>query len=149
MAVVDALTQEEKLKQRYLKLSKIFLLITLIYVLWIAIVIIGVYNLKYDPRWAVFTIADWILSAIVLISILLALELLFILQTLLLKRKKEQPAPRPHLEYVQGKQVYHYTLPNGAKGGIFSKTYVLIDDDRVLHLRYQMIQPQDLWRKQQ
>jgi hypothetical protein len=149
MAVEDTIPKEEKLKQRYLRLSKIFLLITLIYVLWIGIVIIAVYNLKYDPKWAVFSIAQWILSAIILISLLLALEILFILHPLVVKRKTTQPAVRPHPEYVQGKQVFNFTLPAGAKGGIFSKTYILIDDDRVLHLRYQMIPPQNLWGKQQ
>jgi hypothetical protein len=36
-----------------------------------------------------------------------------------------------------------------AKGGIFSKTYIIIDEDRVLNIRYQMIPPNDLWGQQQ
>jgi hypothetical protein len=149
MATTDPTTQEEKLKQRYLKISKIFLLITLIFSLWIVVVIIGFYNLEFAPKWAALTIEQWILSAIVLISILICFEIIFILHYLSSKRKKVKPEPTRHPEYLQGKQVHNFTIPVGAKGGIFSKTYILIDENRVLHLRYQMIPPNDLWRKQQ
>jgi len=148
MAPDDTIEQEEKLKLRYLKFSKIFLLITLIYILWIAIVILGIYTLGLGPRWAGLSSSQWILSAIGLISVLLGLQVVFILHFLFTKRKKKIPAENQQPQFVQGKQVHNYTLPIGAKGGVFSKTYVLIDDDRVLRLRYQMIPPQDLWEKQ-
>ncbi len=146
MTTEDTLENEDTLKQRYLTISKIFFLITLIYVIWIAIVILGTYMLGMGPKWAAFTIEQWVLSAIVLISVLLVLQIIFILHYLISKRRKEHPEQH---QYLQGKQVHNYTVPPGAKGGIFSKTYVLIDDERVLRLRYQMIPPQDLWEKQQ
>ena len=146
MPAEDSQKQEDPLQQRYLKTSKIFFLITLIYILWIAIIILGTYTLGLGPKWAAFTIEQWVLSAIGLISVLLALQVVFILHYLILKRKKAKPEQQ--LQYLQGKQVHNYTLPIGAKGGIFSKTYILIDDDRVLRIRYQMIPPQDLWGKQ-
>jgi hypothetical protein len=148
MAVPDLIEVEERLKQRYLKVSKIFLLLTIIYTVWVIITILGVYILGFNFKWAAFTIGQWILSAIVLISILIALELLFILHYWISKRRKAKPEPQGQPTYIQGKQVLNYTLPFGAKGGIFSKTYILIDENRVLHLRYQMIPPNDLWRKQ-
>jgi membrane protein YdbS with pleckstrin-like domain len=149
MAVTDLIELEERLKQRYLKASKIFLLLTIIYSLWVIIIIIGVYSLGLNFKWATFTIGQWISSAIALISILIGFELLFILHYLYLKRKKAKPEPSKQPVYIQGKQLYHYTLPIGAKGGIFSKTFILIDENRVLHLRYQMIPPNELWGKQQ
>jgi membrane protein YdbS with pleckstrin-like domain len=149
MTVAELVELEEKLKQRYLKASKIFLLLTIIYTLWVIIIILGVYSLGLNFKWAAFTIGQWILSAIVLISILIGFELLFIFHYLLTKRKKTKPESRKQPVFIQGKQVYNYTLPIGAKGGIFSKTFILIDEDRVLHLRYQMIPPNDLWGKPQ
>jgi hypothetical protein len=147
MTAEDSTQDEDSLRLRYLKTSKIFFLITLIYMLWIAIVILGTYSLGLGPKWAAFTIEQWVLSAIVLISVLLIFQVIFILHYLLSKRKKAYPEQRP--QYLQGKLVHNYTLPAGARGGIFSKTYVVIDDERVLRLRYQMIPPQDLWGKQQ
>jgi hypothetical protein len=148
MAVDDLIELEERLKQRYLKASKIFLLLTIIYTLWVVIIILGVYTLGLNFKWAAFTIGQWIFSAIILISILIALELLFVLHYWISKRRKAKPEPKEQPTYIQGKQVLNYTLPIGAKGGIFSKTYILIDENRVLHLRYQMIPPNDLWGKQ-
>jgi small-conductance mechanosensitive channel len=149
MAVTELIELEERLKQRYLKASKIFLLLTIIYTLWVIIIILGVYSLGLNFKWAAFTIGQWILSAIVLISILIGFELLFILHYLLSKRRKAKPKASKEPVFIQGKEVYDYTLPIGAKGGIFSKTFILIDENRVLHLRYQMIHPNDLWGKPQ
>jgi hypothetical protein len=149
MAAIDPAIRKEKLKQQYLKVSKIFLLIALIYSLWIAIVVIGVYSLSYEPKWAAFTIQQWMLSAIILLSILLILEIIFILHYLSSMRIKSKRESTQEQTYLQGKQVHNITIPNGAKGGIFSKTYILIDENRVLQLRYQMIPPHDLWGKQQ
>jgi hypothetical protein len=51
--------------------------------------------------------------------------------------------------YIQGKQVHNYTVPLDAKGGIFSKTFILIDEDSILNVRYQMIPSDDLWGNKQ
>ena len=150
MAATDPTTKKEILKHRYLKVTKIFVLLTVIYSLWIALVFIGVYSLELGHTWAGLSINQWTWSAIILISVLIVLELLIILHYIVSGRKKHmQQEPPQEPIYLQGKQVHNYTLPIGAKGCIFSKTYILIDENRVLHLRYQMIPPQNLWRKQQ
>ena len=147
MDTTEPLRDEEKQKHRLLKISKIFFLITMIYSLWIAILIMGVYFLNLGFRWAGFTIEQWLLSAIVLVSIIIVLEVILLLQYTLSRMK--QLRPKKQKETIQGKKVYRYTIPVDAKGGIFSKTYILIDEDRVLNLRYQMIPPNDLWGQQQ
>lgn len=140
---------EEKQKHNLLKASKFFFLFTMIYSLWLIIIISGVYFLQLGIKWAGLTIEQWVLSAIVLISLIIALDVIFLLRFLLLKQRYLHPEKRRKKEYIQGKRVYRYTIPLDAKGGIFSKTYILIDENRVLNLRYQMIPPADLWGEKQ
>jgi hypothetical protein len=147
MTIEEPIWDEEKLKRRYLKASKLLFLFTVIYSLWVALVIMGVYFLQLEHKWAVFTIGQWILSGIILISVVIALEIIFLLHNTLTRKKHLQPEQPKQPMYLQGKQVHNYTVPVDAKGGIFSKTFVMIDETRVLNLRYQMIPPNDLWKQ--
>jgi len=149
MTTPEPILDEEKLKRRYLKASKLLFLFTILYSLWVALVIMGAYFLQLENKWAVFTIGQWILSAIILISVVIALEIIFLLHNTLLRKKHLQPEQPKQPVYLQGKQVHNYTIPVDAKGGIFSKTFVMIDETRVLNLRYQMIPPNDLWKQKQ
>ncbi len=148
MTTEEPIWDEEKLKRKYLKASKLLFLFTIIYSLWVALVFMGVYFLPLENKWAVLTLEQWILSAIVLISVVIALEIIFLLHNTLLRKKYLQPKQSQQQQYLQGKQVHHYTIPVDAKGGIFSKTFIMIDETRVLNLRYQMIPPNDLWKQQ-
>jgi hypothetical protein len=149
MTTAEPIWDEEKLKNRYLKASKLLFLFTVMYSLWIALVIMGVYFLQLGNKWAVFTIGQWILSAIILISVIIGLEIIFLLHNTLSRKKHLHPEQFQQPVYLQGKQVNSYTIPEGAKGGIFSKTFIMIDETRVLNLRYQMIPPNDLWKQKQ
>ena len=140
---------EEKQKHRLLRVTKIFFLVTILYSCWIILVVLGTYFLKLGYNWAGLTLEQWILSAIVLIGLILAIEIIVLLRYLLPRIKRLRPEKTKRKEYIQDKRVYRYTIPQDAKGGIFSKTYVLIDEDRVLSLRYQMIPPNDLWGQKQ
>jgi hypothetical protein len=145
MTTTEPIWDEEK--QRLLTASKLIFLIIMIYSLWVALIIIGVYFLKFGNKWAILTVEQWILSAIVLISIAVGLEIILIIHFVLSKKKQLQLEKESI--YLEGKQVHNYTIPVNAKGGIFSKTYILIDQKRVLNLRYQMIPPYDLWGQKQ
>ena len=48
-------------------------------------------------------------------------------------------------EYLDGKKVYEYTFPKNNRGGVYSKTYVKIDDSFLLRVRNQMISAEILW----
>jgi hypothetical protein len=149
METAKPLLDQEKQKTTLLKASKIFFLITVLFSCWIAVLILGTYFLQLGFNWAGLTIEQWILSAIILISVILAIEILLLLQYSITKLKHQRPEKTKQKEYIQGKRVFRYTLPLDAKGGIFSKTYILIDEKRVLNLRYQMIPPADLWGQKQ
>ena len=148
MSTVENKRDEDKLKVRYLKISKIILLLTVIYLVWTVFHIISVYFLGFGNKWAVLTMNQWILSSIILFSIFIALELIFVLHHFLVKKKRiEREKPKP--AFFKGEKLHIYTLPTGTKGGIFSKTFVKIDGDNILSLRYQMIPPRDLWGKKE
>lgn len=138
---------EEKQKNRMLKTTKIIFLLTVLYSTWVALVFIGTYFLKLGYNWAGLSLEQWILSAILLIALFLGVELILLLNYLLPRLKRQRAEKPSKKEYIQGKRVYRYTIPLNAYGGIFSKTYILIDENRVLNLRYQMIPPDDLWRQ--
>jgi hypothetical protein len=149
MVTTEPIWDEDKLKQRLLKASKFFFLITMIYSLWIALIITGTYFLQLGNNWAALTVEEWILSAIALLSVLIALEVILLIQFMLLRKKQFRPEKQKQPVFLQGKHVHSYTIPIDAKGGIFSKTYILIDENRVLNLRYQMIPPNALWGQKQ
>lgn len=149
MDTTEPIWDEEKQKRRLLTTSKFFFLITMIYSLWIVLLVMSVYFLQLEYKWAGLTIEQWILSAIILISLMLILYVLLLLHYMLLKNKHLHPEKQKESEYVQGKRIYRYTIPVDAKGGIFSKTFILIDENTVLNLRYQLIPSNDLWGQKQ
>lgn len=149
MATTEPIWDEEKQKQRLLKISKLIFLIIIIYSLWIALLVISVYFLKFADNWAALTVEQWIISAIVLISIAIVLDIILITLFILSEKKHQQLKKQKQPTYLEGKQVHNYTIPTNAKGGIFSKTYIIIDEKHILNLRYQMILPYDLWGQKQ
>lgn len=149
MMSTEPIWDEEKEKQRLLKTSKLFFLLIVIYSLGIALLIICVYFFQLGENWAILTVEQWILSAIVLISIAICLEIILVIYFILSKKKQPQFKKQNQPTLLDGKLVHNYTIPVNAKGGIFSKTYILIDEKRVLNLRYQMIPPSDLWKQKQ
>lgn len=148
MTAEESLWDKEKIQHRYLRITKLFFLLISIYLLWISVILIGTYFLQLEYKWAVLTIEQWILSAIFLICIVIGFEFIILLIYFISKKRHLTPKHKK-VKFIQGKKVYSYTLPITAKGGIFSKTYIMIDEKRVLNLRYQMIPPQDLWGKNQ
>ena len=143
-------TEENKLsegilKRRYLRLSKLMVLLAVIYSIWIAIIIIGVYFFGIY-KLAVLTMDQWILSGIGLVAIFVFFNALFIIHYYLIKRKKQVPK-KPQQMIYKGKKLHIFTLPQNSRGGIFTKTFITIDENTVLNLRFQMIQPKELWSK--
>jgi len=146
MSTVETTRDEDKLKVRYLKLLKIILLMAVIYLIWTVFHIISVYFLGFGNKWAVFTMDQWVLSSIFLYSIFIGLVFVFVLHYFIVKKRRiECEKPKP--VFFKGKRLFTYTQPKEIIGGIFSKTFMKIDEDTVLSLRYQMIPPQNLWGK--
>jgi hypothetical protein len=149
MVTTESIWDEEKQKQRLLTTSKFLFLFIVIYIIWIALLITGVYFLKLGDKWAILTVEQWIWSAIVLISIAIGIEIILLIYYILSKKKQIQPEKQKNLGFLQGRQVHNYTIPFNAKGGIFSKTFIIIDEKHILNLRYQMVSPYDLWGQKQ
>ena len=134
---------EEFLKNYYLKLSKIILLLVIIYSIWIGIIIIGVYFIGSGNKWAFLTMDQWIISSVVLFSIFVVLEILFFVHYFVVKKKRIE-SEKPKTLFFKGKNLHIFTLPTGSNGGIYSKTYINIDNENILNLRYQILPPNEI-----
>jgi len=132
----------------YPKLSKLFLITSIISIIWILFVAMGTFILEMGPNWAFLNLENWIIVWCILTVIFIILEVVFYFQyTSKIDKKLELDKPEPEL--LHDKRVYVYTYPTGAEGGIFSKTYISIDENNVLRLRGLMISQQKLWGKKQ
>ena len=137
---------EETLGTRYSKLSKIILFLGILLVLWVLIVFIGARILNYGYDWALLSVDNWVLLISILLIIFICLILVFFIHYYSIK-KKLSSVKVLKVEYVSGKKVHIFTFPQGLEGGIFSKTYVEIDDENILRVRTLMLAPEDVWKK--
>ena len=137
---------EIKLRDRYSLLSKLFLLIAILFIICIALIFIGITFLGLGYNWALFSLEGWIISLCVLLGVFIILELIIFIHFYSVWNKRiELGKPKP--EFINGRQVHVFTYPKGTTGGIFSKTYVDIDENSILRLRSIMISPEELWSK--
>jgi hypothetical protein len=136
-------TLENKLILQYSLIFKIFIFLTLIFVLFYLVISMGIYIWGYDHDWAFLSFKDWILvmSGLICLFILFKIGLYYRFKSIDKKRIKKEKKP----EFIQGKRVYVYTYPEDTDGGVFSKTYVSIDENNVLRLRLLMLKPDELW----
>ena len=138
---------KKKQKNKYNTLSIILLLISFLLLLWIIIVIIGIGLIEMEHNWAFLSVEYWIYSWMTITIIFIILDIIIYLKM----SSKEIEIPEfneiSKPEYIQGKRVFVYTHPKEIKGGIFSKTYINIDDENVLRLRTLMLPPGELWSK--
>lgn len=139
---------EDKLKARYSTLSKVFVAIAILFIIWVFVVLLGVYLLGQGYNWALLSLENWIYVLCALISFFVILEIIFYLHYNAVSKKRVE-AEKPEPEFCQGKRLYVYTHPKGAEGGIYSKTYIKIDESSVLRLRSLMVPPQELWSKKE
>jgi hypothetical protein len=137
---------EKNIGKRYSLLAKIFLLIVILLIIWVVIVLLGSLLLSYSYDWTGLSLDLWIIILCGLIGIFIIFELIFYFHYSSVQNKlmeKEKPKP----EYIDSKRVHIFTFPVGMEGGIFSKTYIQIDEYNILRLRALMIPPEDLWKK--
>ncbi len=144
--IEDISKVEDKLRSRYSKLSKILLIVTILFSFWIVFVALANIILKFEPTWAVLTLDSWIYVWCIVVGFFILFILVFFFHYSSVKKKRvEQEKPKP--EFIDGKRLHIYTDPKGCEGGIFSKTYIKIDDNNILRLRTLMIPPNELWEK--
>ena len=146
MAAIEVERYEDILKARYLRYAKILLILGLIYTLWVVIVVVGTYFFSLGgSRWAFLPMTTWVYSWIIVLALCVGIEAFFIVHEEQARKQRieeEKPAP------LRGKKLYVYTAPEIAKGGIFAKTYVKVDENSAVAIRYQMMNPQQVWKKE-
>ena len=138
---------DNKLIMIYSRLIKIFLIISILFFIWIICVAVGSFILEFEPNWAILDLKNWILIFSVVIGIFIILEITFYIHYIY-KIDKRIEFIEPEPEFIHGKRLYVYTYPIGSEGGIFSKTYIQIDENSVLRLKNLIIPPGELWNKE-
>ena len=144
----DLLDVENKLSTRYSRVSKFLLFIAILLIIGIVFIFLGTFILKYGYNWIFLSINDWIITISIILILFIIFELVFYFHISSFRSKrKELEKPKP--EYIKGKRVHVFTHPKGKEGGIFSKTYIEIDEHSILRLRTLMILPEELWGKKE
>ena len=131
----------------FLILPKLFLVICVLLLMWIVIVISGISVLEFDPDWAGLSLSTWLLIISILFGAFIIIDILMYVSPSLFTKGtiQEFVSSEPAGEYLDGKIVYEYTYPEHKKGGIFSKTYIKINDSTLLRVRNQIIPAEMLW----
>ena len=131
-------------------LPKLFLIITVVFIMWIVILLSGPLFGVLEPDWAGLSSSLWMILISVLIGAFIVIDIILYATPLISKEKQMnvqmEPVEFPEIEKRNGKTVYEYTYPNGIKGGVFSKTYVVIDDRTVIRIRNKMIPKEKIWK---
>ena len=99
--------------------------------------------MEMDPLWAYLSLDNWVLLVTVIILIFAIIEIIYYLIKIrssdrILEFKEVGP------EEKYGKKIYNFTSPKDSKGGVYSKTYIKIDDESYLKFRHQMIPPEKI-----
>jgi len=139
---------EAKSRAKYSNLTKLLLLIGIVLIIWVFVVFAGVFFWNYGTTWAAAGFDIWVYIFGIIIGVFILLEILFYNRYLSLKSKVIEKK-KPKIEYLDGRRVYVYTHPKGIEGGVFSKTYIQMDEHNILRLRSVMVAPGELWGKKE
>jgi energy-coupling factor transporter transmembrane protein EcfT len=134
---------KEEQNSRYFTFLILFIVVSFLFLVWILIISAGIIIFEFDQKWALLSLDTWIYIAVVFILFFIFLELMLYFGYNNGNHKIGEE--KPNQKYIDDKKLYVYTYPKEAKGGIFSKTYILIDENSVLNLRCLMISPGELW----
>jgi hypothetical protein len=137
---------EKKTRSRYSNLMKLLFLFGLILVIWVFVVFVTVFFGGYDYTWTGASFEIWVYIFAVVVGIFILFEILLYTRFTNLKNVRIEKE-KPKAEFLDGKRVYVYSHPEGMEGGVFSKTYVEIDERNILRLRTLMIDPGEIWKK--
>jgi len=141
---IEMRNTEAKLLDKYFLWSKLFILLIILFIVILSIVVIGVYIFGYGHTWALFSLDAWIILLCLLCVIFIVLEFVFYYHFSSVRAKRVE-LERPKPEFIDGKKVFIFTFPKGAEGGVFSKTYVEIDNKNILRIRSLIVPPDELW----
>lgn len=130
-------------------LPKLFLMISILLLMWIVILLSGISVLDFEPDWAGLSLSTWLLVISGLFAAFIVIDIvMYVSPHLFVKGGVEEfISSKPSYEYMDGMKVYEYTYPEDENGGIFSKTYIKINDSTLLRVRNQILAADALWPK--
>ena len=135
------------LGKRRKQILRVLLIVSSAYMLFFLFMILMIYylNVGYD-------ITRLLQLSILQIAILgCGMYLLFILIIVLLhvgyvrKKKWLEESMKPKPVFYKGKRLYTFTYPPGARGGVYAKTLIDVDDKTAILLRHRIVGPEEIW----
>jgi hypothetical protein len=107
---------------------------------------------EIEPDWAGLSPSLWLIMISILIGIFIIIDIiLYATPRFFINTTINDSDPLlvefPEVEQRNGKQVYDFTYPASAKGGVFSKTYVKIGEEALVRIRNQMIKKEEIWKE--
>lgn len=140
----NIIKKEDRLRIKYSRLSKVLLLFAILAGIWVSLIYLAIVVWDKSYTWALFSLDIWLYLAIIGVVVFILINIVIYLHfNSVYKNRLEIQKPKP--EYIDGKRVHVFTVPSGIEGGVFSKTYVKIDEHNILRLRSLMVPPEDLW----
>ena len=134
---------EDKSLNLFQKISRLFIFLSIVLFLWIIIIAASIIINDMDPFWAYLSLENWVLYSVIVIIMFIIMEIIYYIYTNFYSDKiVEFLEVEP--EKLHGKKIITYTIPKDSKGGVFSKTYIPINNENVLRIRNQMIPPEEL-----
>jgi len=144
-------TKQSKFKIKdLLLLPKLFLVITVVLIMWVVIVLSGPMFGVFEPDWAGLSPSLWLLMVSIFIGIFIVIDIiLYATPRFFVDQSKLEfsTVELPEIENRNGKQVHEFTYPVGVKGGLLSKTYFKIKQNKIFRIRNLMIKKEEIWKK--
>ena len=127
---------------------KILISISMILLLIVSLILFLVYYVKIGSallHYLPLPLSSLIEAISLVLAIFIVITILLYLDFRIRKRWLEESL-KPKPTFYKGKRLYVFTYPQGAKGGVFARTFIDIDDKTVINLRCQIIKPQEIWK---
>ena len=138
--------------KQLLMLPKLFLILTVVFIMWIMIVLGGPFFGVFEPNWTGISASLWMILISIILSTFIIIDIVLYATPKFFSYPQDKEASIglvefPEIEQRAGKQVYEFTYPVGSRGGVFSKTYVKISEQAIIRIRNQMIKKEEIWNK--
>lgn len=110
--------------------------------MWIVLILSGELFLEGSLNWTVFPLSTWLLAISIIFGIFIIIDTILYAypkQIIYAETFSETHRMPSLVDIKEGKEIYDYKFPKNVVGGLFSKTFIPIDDKTVLRLRHQLI----------
>ena len=109
------------------------MILTIILVFLVIVIGSGTYLLDQMDGWALLTFSNWIIITTIFIGLFIIVDLIFLFHPSFKQLIPVEEGGKP--EFIDGKRVYEYRYPEGEKEGVFSKTYIPLDDKTLIRIK--------------